>query len=99
MTLTWIDTHLLCELHLDVVDLVHDDVLEPQHALALDQLVAVLVQEPALLLPVGALRGGHAGLALLEEGAWNREKLLIYVDYITLQITSTIFVTIFIGTE
>ena len=66
-----IDTHLLCELHLDVVDLVHDDVLEPQHALPLDQLVAVLVKEPALLLPVGALSGGNAGLALLEEGAWK----------------------------
>ena len=56
------------------MDLVHDDVLESEDALPLDQLVAVLVEEAPLLLPVGALGGGHALLALLEERAWKRER-------------------------
>ena len=56
----------LCELGPQVVDLVHDGVVEPRPRGHLDH---PGVQEAPLRLPVVALRGGDAALALLEEGA------------------------------
>ena len=59
--------YLLGQLHLDVVHLVHDQVLESCRALPVHSGGQVVVEEAPLLVPHVALRGGYASLALLKE--------------------------------